>query len=150
MGLANRVYLGPTSTDLTLSLLMCNQARIKPGSLVLDPFIGTGSLLVTAHRLGGIGFGVDLDYRVLWGKGVGRLNQQSDYYQPEMKNFYPKIHLNFDQFGLARPELLRADSTKLTLSPHCKFDAIVTDPPYGLRATSIKVTNYHKTLTSKH
>lgn len=39
--------------DATLSLLMANQALVKPGDLVYDPFVGTGSLLVAAAKFGG-------------------------------------------------------------------------------------------------
>lgn len=39
--------------DATLSLLMSNQAMVKRGDLVVDPFVGTGSLLVAAAKFGG-------------------------------------------------------------------------------------------------
>lgn len=39
--------------DPTLSLLMANQAMVKRGDLVYDPFVGTGSLLVAAAKFGG-------------------------------------------------------------------------------------------------
>lgn len=28
--------------DAQISVLMANQAKVKPGDLVLDPFVGTG------------------------------------------------------------------------------------------------------------
>lgn len=40
--------------DPTLSLLMSNQALVKNGDLVFDPFVGSGSLLVAAAKCGGI------------------------------------------------------------------------------------------------
>lgn len=40
--------------DPTLSLLMANQALVKSGDLVFDPFVGSGSLLVAAAKSGGI------------------------------------------------------------------------------------------------
>lgn len=40
--------------DPTLSLLMANQAKVQKGDLVLDPFVGTGSLLVAAAKCGGM------------------------------------------------------------------------------------------------
>lgn len=51
--------------DAQLSLLMANQAQIKDGDLVLDPFVGTGSLLVAAAQFGGYVFGSDIDYLML-------------------------------------------------------------------------------------
>lgn len=41
-----RPYLGPTSTSHELAFLMANQAELKEGDLVFDPFVGTGSILV--------------------------------------------------------------------------------------------------------
>lgn len=40
--------------DATLSMLMANQALVKTGDLVFDPFVGTGSLLVAAAKYGGM------------------------------------------------------------------------------------------------
>lgn len=39
-----RPYLGPTSTDHELALLMANQGQVSPGDFVYDPFVGTGSI----------------------------------------------------------------------------------------------------------
>lgn len=54
--------------EATLSLLMANQAMVKPGDLVFDPFVGTGSLLVAAAKFGGYVMGSDIDYLMLHGK----------------------------------------------------------------------------------
>ena len=40
--LKTRHFIGNTSMDAQLSLIMANQAQVKPGSLVYDPFAGTG------------------------------------------------------------------------------------------------------------
>jgi tRNA (guanine10-N2)-methyltransferase len=53
--LKKRKYIGPTSCDARLAFVMNNLARVKPGSMVLDPFMGTGSLVrsaTVAMRLG--------------------------------------------------------------------------------------------------
>ena len=39
-----RPYLGPTSTDHELALLMTNQGQVRHGDFVYDPFVGTGSI----------------------------------------------------------------------------------------------------------
>lgn len=65
--LKKRKYLGTTSMDAELSLISANQARVKPGSLVIDPFVGTGSFLVTAAHYGALTIGGDIDIRVLKG-----------------------------------------------------------------------------------
>lgn len=51
--------------DPQLSLLMANQAQIKSGDTVLDPFVGSGSLLVAAAQFGGYVMGTDIDYLML-------------------------------------------------------------------------------------
>lgn len=66
--LKERKYLGPTSMDTELSLIMANQALARPGALVFDPFVGTGSLLVAATAFGARCLGADIDIRVLRGK----------------------------------------------------------------------------------
>lgn len=54
--------------DPQLSLLMANQALVKDGDIVLDPFVGSGSLLVAAAQFGGYVFGTDIDYLMLHGR----------------------------------------------------------------------------------
>jgi tRNA (guanine10-N2)-methyltransferase len=44
--LAKRAYLGPTSADNDIAFLMANQAGAVENSFVLDPFVGTGGLLI--------------------------------------------------------------------------------------------------------
>lgn len=53
ISLKTRKFIGNTSMDPQLSILMANQALVLPGDLVLDPFVGTGSLLVAAAKFGG-------------------------------------------------------------------------------------------------
>ena len=83
--LNKRIYLGPTSTFNDLAFLMCNQALVKNGSIVIDPFVGTGGLLIPAATKGAFVFGSDLDIRVLNGYAVGRINKQSPHYKVEKK-----------------------------------------------------------------
>jgi len=66
--LKKRAYLGPTSMDCELSLVMANMGLVKAGSVVLDPFVGTGSILVACSSFGAFCFGTDIDVRVLRGK----------------------------------------------------------------------------------
>lgn len=50
--LKSRTYLGPTAMDAEMAFLMANQAQVKHGKLVYDPFVGTGSILVAAAHYG--------------------------------------------------------------------------------------------------
>lgn len=118
--LKKRSYLGPTSMDSELSLIMTNLAQIRKGSIAFDPFVGTGSILLTAALRGAYAFGTDIDLRVLRGRS-----------QDE------NIASNFKQYGLPPPELVRSDNALYDRQyrNHLPlFDAIVTDPPYGIRA----------------
>ena len=62
---------------------MCNQAKISDNSLIFDPFVGTGGLIIPPATNGSQVFGCDLDMRVLNGYSVGRINKKSPYYAPE-------------------------------------------------------------------
>ncbi len=39
--------------------------QVQRGSLVLDPFVGTGSMLVAAAAVGAVTVGADIDMRVI-------------------------------------------------------------------------------------
>mmetsp|Transcript_36727 Transcript_36727/g.54877 ORF Transcript_36727/g.54877 Transcript_36727/m.54877 type:complete len:598 (-) Transcript_36727:93-1886(-) len=122
--LKNRVYLGPTSMDSELSLIMTNLAQVKNTSFCFDPFVGTGSILLTCALRGAYCLGTDIDIRVLRGRSSDE-----------------NIYSNFRQYDLPRPDLVRSDNA--IYSRHYRghkplYDAIVTDPPYGIRAGARK------------
>ena len=120
LDLSKRVYLGPTTLDPELGLLMCNLAQVRPGSFTWDPFLGTGSLAVAAAEMGARTLGSDIDVRVLRGK-KGR-----------------NLAAVFKQYHLAEGDIIRADNAHSPLCCRPIFDAIVTDPPYGVRAGARK------------
>lgn len=49
--------------EAELSLIMANQAKAKPGALIYDPFVGTGSMLYTSAFFGAYVIGSDIDGR---------------------------------------------------------------------------------------
>lgn len=55
--LTDRAYLAPTSTDNTLAFLMANQAVVRTGQIVFDPFVGSASLLIPPAHFGALCFG---------------------------------------------------------------------------------------------
>jgi tRNA (guanine10-N2)-methyltransferase len=108
----NRAYIGTTSMDSALALIGANMAKSAPGKFVIDPFVGTGSLILTCAFFGAVTLGADLDPRVLRGKDG--LNIQS----------------NFDAYQLSShcAGLLVNDLSKLTVWRDGElFDAIVGD-----------------------
>lgn len=70
--LKKRHYLGTTSMDAELSLVMANQALASSGKLVYDPFVGTGSFLFTCAHFGSFTMGSDIDGRQIRGKSKDR------------------------------------------------------------------------------
>mmetsp|Transcript_9637 Transcript_9637/g.10989 ORF Transcript_9637/g.10989 Transcript_9637/m.10989 type:complete len:540 (-) Transcript_9637:427-2046(-) len=123
--LKRRAYLGPTSMDAELSFIMTNFGQVEKGKCVIDPFVGTGSILLSCAIRGAYCSGTDIDIRVLRGRSE-----------------HENIRSNFLQFGLPRPELVRSDNAiyhrHYQRSEVPLYDAIVTDPPYGIRAGARK------------
>lgn len=120
--LTRRPYLGPTSMDAELSMIMTNLGQVRKGHFCFDPFVGTGSILLTCALEGAYCFGTDIDVRVLRGRGADE-----------------NVSANFRRFGLPRPEIVRSDNSVYHRHYRCSgrlplFDAVVCDPPYGIRA----------------
>ncbi|EFJ46403.1 hypothetical protein VOLCADRAFT_62647 [Volvox carteri f. nagariensis] len=118
--LRRRRYLGPTSMDTEMALVMCNQGGVRRGSLVLDPYAGTGSILVAAAHFGAKVMGADIDIKVLReGKGGERLT----------------IHSNFQQYGLRGPlDLVRLDTHRHPIRPDLAEVRLHAGRPQGQRA----------------
>lgn len=65
--LKQRPYIGPTSLDHGLALILCNIAQVHANMCAYEPFIGTGSIAIALAHLGSVVFGSDIDPRVLRG-----------------------------------------------------------------------------------
>ena len=91
----------------TLVNLTCSQA----GELVLDPFCGTGGIMIEAEILGMHAVGSDFDPMMVHGS----------------------------RQNVTQPDLMIADATHLPLGNHT-IDAVVTDFPYG-QSVCIKKTD---------
>ncbi|ANQ10173.1 Uncharacterized protein PCOAH_00041580 [Plasmodium coatneyi] len=130
--LNKRPVLGPTTTDNELAFLMCNIAKVKAGHIVLDPFVGSGGLLITSSIFNAICVGNDIDIRLLKGYKIAYLNPHMQH-----KSRNKNIFENFLHYDLTLPEILVSDNSKPVWNAFHKpwVDAIVTDPPYGNRAT---------------
>ena len=139
--LKNRLYLGPTSLDDSLALILANMCGVRKGTIAYDPFVGTASILVALSHFGAFCVGSDIDPRVLRGEMyAGPHDRSRDTTKRD-------IIENFKAYGLQIPELVRMDNH--ALDRHCyfgaassvyagMFDVIVTDPPYGIRAGARK------------
>ncbi|ESK96669.1 rna methylase [Moniliophthora roreri MCA 2997] len=114
-----RSYFGNTSMESEISLLMANQTLASSGKLIYDPFMGTGSMAYPTAQFGAHVFGSDIDGRQMRGKGD-----------------VPGVFRAASQYGVAQ-RILDLCTFDVTHHPwRCGelFDAIVTDPPYGVRA----------------
>jgi tRNA (guanine10-N2)-methyltransferase len=76
--LQKRIYIGPTSLDHVLAMVLANLAQTKNGMIAYEPFMGTGSIPIALEHFGCFCMGSDIDPRVLRGemyaghKGSGR------------------------------------------------------------------------------
>jgi tRNA (guanine10-N2)-dimethyltransferase len=93
---------------------MVNLAHAKSGETVLDPFCGTGTTILEASLIGCRAIGTDVQRRMA--NGTRR---------------------NLTHFGLTAEAIIVADARK---PPFTQIDCIVTDPPYGKSATTLKST----------
>ncbi len=105
-------YFHPSAMNAKLARCMLNLAHAKSGSFVLDPFVGTGSIVIEATLIGCKAIGIDIQCKMSNGA---------------LRNIR---HFRLDPYGI-----ILADSRKLPLT---KIDCLVTDPPYGRSATTMK------------
>jgi tRNA (guanine10-N2)-dimethyltransferase len=106
-----RPFFHPSSMPAKLARCMVNLAQPKAGDLILDPFCGTGAMLVEAGLIGCRVVGFDVQRRMVRGS---------------LKNLV--------NYGIQPDGIGVADAKNL---PITKVDFIVTDPPYGRSATTM-------------
>ncbi|XP_042905973.1 tRNA (guanine(10)-N(2))-methyltransferase homolog [Parasteatoda tepidariorum] len=135
INLKTRKFIGNTTMDPLLSLVMANVACVKSGHLILDPFVGTGGLLVSAAHFGGYVVGTDIDFLMLHGKAKpSRLNQKKR--DPD-----ESIYANMKQYGYESQylDVIVSDTSLPMWRTASLFDAIITDPPYGIRESTERI-----------
>lgn len=106
-----RPFFYPGSMNPKLARCMVNLSRVKEGQLLLDPFCGTGGILIEAGLIGC--------------KLVG-----SDIYW-KMKN---GTSINLDYYGITDYRTFNIDVRELKM--YEKVMAVVTDPPYGISTST--------------
>lgn len=106
-----RPFFYPGSMSPKLARCMVNLSQIIPGDLLLDPFCGTGGILIEAGIIGACVVGTDIDEKMVQGT-----KKNLKYYQ--IKDF----------------KVLKSDARYLKLDE--KVKAVVTDPPYGISAST--------------
>ena len=106
-----RPFFYPGSMNPKLARCMVNLSRVKEGQLLLDPFCGTGGILIEAGLIGC--------------KVVG-----SDIYW-KMKN---GTSINLDYYGITDYRTFNLDVRELKM--YEKVASVVTDPPYGISTST--------------
>ncbi len=101
--------------------VLVNLSQIKNQELLLDPFCGTGGILIEGGQVGANLIGVDINAKMLRGCSV-----------------------NLRFFSLKQYRLFRGNALYLPLKDDC-IDAIATDPPYG-KAASTHGVNFEKLM----
>ena len=97
-----RTFFHPGVMMPRMARTLVNIAGVRQGDYVLDPFCGTGGILIEAGMLGATNVGCDFD--------------------PEM--------VQGSRQNVAGSSLMLADATHLPFSDH-SIDSVVTDLPYG-------------------
>ncbi len=105
-------FFHPSAMNAKLARCMVNLAQARGNEMVLDPFCGTGTTLIEAALIGCKVVGTDVLRRMVTG-----------------------TRRNLAKFGAEAEAIMLADARKL---PFTKVDAVVTDPPYGKSATTLK------------
>ncbi|MDR0913299.1 MAG: TIGR01177 family methyltransferase [Methanobrevibacter sp.] len=106
-----RPFFYPGSMSPKLARAMVNLSKVKKGETILDPFCGTGGILIEGGMIGAKLIGSDINWKMKNGTGIN-LN-----------------YCNFDNW-----ETHHLDVRELKL--YDKVDSVVTDPPYGISTST--------------
>lgn len=106
-----RPFFYPGSMNPKLARCMVNLSRAKEGQLLLDPFCGTGGILIEAGLIGCRVVGSDIYWK--------------------MKN---GTSINLDYYGITDYRTFNLDVRELKM--YEKVNSVVTDPPYGISTST--------------
>lgn len=106
-----RPFFHPGGMSPKLARCMVNLSRVKKGETLLDPFCGTGGMLIEAGLIGVHVIGSDINWKMKNGSAV-----------------------NLDHAGISDYETYKIDFHQLKLPEPA--NAVVTDPPYGISTTT--------------
>jgi len=132
LALKNRPFMSPTAMPSFQAAIMANCALIREGCFSWDPFCGSGSILLMLAKMKAIVIGSDMDWRYF---KKGQSNAKKDGSKEAT------LRGNFVHYGLPQPILVRADIGHLPFGHLFKVDAIVCDPPYGIRAGTLDTSD---------
>jgi tRNA (guanine10-N2)-dimethyltransferase len=108
----NRPYFHPVALEPKLCRAMINLAMVKEGDTILDPFCGTGSIMLEANSMGMDAIGCDLSSKMCRGALTNLRSSKNGF-------------------------IINCDALSLPLKMNF-IDAVVTDLPYGRAASTLK------------
>ncbi|MBR6024881.1 MAG: TIGR01177 family methyltransferase [Methanobrevibacter sp.] len=106
-----RPFFYPGSMSPKLARCMVNLSRVKAGQLVLDPFCGTGGILIEAGLIGCRVAGSDVNWKMKNGTAI-----------------------NLEYCGIKDYRTFHLDVRELKM--YEKVAGVVTDPPYGISTST--------------
>lgn len=106
-----RPFFYPGSMSPKLARCMVNLSRVCEGDLVLDPFCGTGGILIEAGLIGCKVAGSDVNWKMKNGTAI-----------------------NLEYCGIENYRTFNVDVRELKM--YEKVDSVVTDPPYGISTST--------------
>ena len=106
-----RPFFFPGSMSPKLARCMVNLSRVKAGQLVLDPFCGTGGILIEAGLIGCKVVGSDVNWKMKNGTAI-----------------------NLEYCGIKDYRTFHLDVRELKM--YEKVASVVTDPPYGISTST--------------
>jgi tRNA (guanine10-N2)-dimethyltransferase len=112
---SNRPFFHPSAMETWLARSLVNLVESRENDIVLDPFCGTGGLLIEGGLINIRMIGIDISWEMC--KGALR---------------------NIRFYGLWNVDIIRGDAAFIPLR---YFSRIVTDPPYGKDASTMGRTH---------
>jgi len=109
----HRPFFSPISMHPLLARLLVNISQVSTNGYLIDPFCGTGGILIEAALMGINIFGADIEKKMITG-----------------------TKKNLSSFGLKAHQLINTDIGNLSEHIDRKMDAVVTDLPYGKATTT--------------
>jgi tRNA G10 N-methylase Trm11 len=144
-----RPFPGLSPIVPNLSFVALNISKIQKGDMVLDPYCGTGSLLLLPTKLGALCIGTDINKTYFEPTGDAgdagdageTCTSKTDISRINTRN--STLQSNFDFYNLPVPDLFIANTiaTKHHYRQVPFLRAILTDVPYGFRKPRVKHDN---------
>lgn len=109
----DRPFSSPVSLDPVLARVLVNLSGVAPGGRLLDPFCGTGGILIEAGLCGVDVYGADVQEEMVEG-----------------------ARENLEEYGVISHHIREGDIGEIDSVFDTEFDAVVTDLPYGQSSRS--------------